>query len=64
MEQDLKASVTAGSIQSILGHLHQIKDFMMLGWMKQALSMAGEEARAEGASKVTLDHVLQVDSRL
>ena len=37
---------------------------MMLGWMKQTLILAGEEARGEGAPKVTLDHVLQVDSRL
>ena len=64
MEVDLKASITAGSIQSILDHLHQMKDFMMLGWMKKALILAGEEARGEGASKVTLDHVLQVDSRM
>ena len=64
MEEDLKASIAAGSVQSILDHLHQMKDFMMLGWMKQALILAGEEARSEGASKVTLDHILQVDSRL
>ena len=62
MEEDLRGTIAAGSVHSILDHIHQLRTFLSLGWMKKRLARAGSVAQKEGATRVTIHHVLQSES--
>ncbi len=61
LQEDFQNNIRAGKIEEVKSNFERTKDLMMLGWLRRMLVQAGENAKASGASKISIGHVIRLD---
>jgi histone H3/H4 len=61
LQHRLKKSLTGGNPAEIIPTLEKLDDLAKMGFLHRTLKKAGENAKANGARSITIEHILSLD---